>query len=124
MSPDAFVTHYEAALRSQDWAQVAPLMHADACVIFSSGAMHKGKDAIRAAYQANLGAIENEDYRIKDIHWLRRSPEMVAYMFDFSWSGQVKGRPAAGAGRGTAVLVRDGGDWLLLAEHLGPQPPG
>jgi hypothetical protein len=30
-------------------------------------------------------------------------------------------RPQPGGGRGTSVVVKDGGRWLVLAEHLGPE---
>ena len=36
--------------------------------------------------------------------------------------GVIGGQPAAGAGRGTTVLVRQGDRWLMIAEHLGPKP--
>jgi hypothetical protein len=51
-----------------------------------------------------------------------RSEQAAAYLFDFAWSGRVQGRPAAGEGRGSAVLVRVGDAWTLLVEHLGPAP--
>ena len=46
------------------WAAVEPLVHEDACVTFSNGAVHIGKAAVRKAYEANFSAIEDEEYRI------------------------------------------------------------
>lgn len=37
MNPEKFIEKYEAALATQDWQQVAPLLHPDACITFSSG---------------------------------------------------------------------------------------
>ena len=120
MTPDDFVRGYEAALASQRWSEVDPLVHDDVCVTFSSGAVHKGRAAVRRAFETNFASIEDERYRISNVHWVLRSEQAAAYLFDFAWSGRIRGRAAEGDGRGTAVLIHDGGGWKLLAEHLGP----
>jgi ketosteroid isomerase-like protein len=120
VTAEDFIHAYEKALASQQWAAVEPLVHENACVTFSNGAVHIGKPAVRNAYEANFSAIENEEYRIVNVHWVRRGEDISVYVFDFSWSGRIDGRDAAGAGRGTAVLIRRGSGWQLLAEHLGP----
>jgi ketosteroid isomerase-like protein len=120
---DDFVRAYEEALASQKWALVEPLIHENACVTFSNGAVHIGKAAVRAAYEANFSAIEDEEYRISNVHWVRRGEDVSAYVFDFEWSGRIGGREAKGAGRGTSVLVKHGSGWQLVAEHLGPARP-
>jgi ketosteroid isomerase-like protein len=121
MNPEDFIDQYQRALATQEWASVEPLMHADVCVTFSTGAVHRGKDAVRAAYEANFQAIRDEVYRISDVHWIARSPELAVYLFRFDWTGVIDGHQASGGGRGTSVLVRyDGSSWKLVAEHLGP----
>lgn len=120
--PEDFVAAYGRALATQDWDVVAPLVHPQACVTFSSGAVHEGKDAVGAAYRSNFALIEDEEYAISNVRWLRRDATIAVYLFDFAWSGLIGGKPASGAGRGTAVIVADGGAWRLLAEHLGPMP--
>ncbi len=122
MSPLEFVKQYEAALGTQKWEKVSPLIHENASVVFSNGSIHKGKVAVRAAYERNFEAIENENYQIANVHWLFESSESAVYMFDFFWTGIISGQAASGAGRGTAVLVFDDDRWQLLAEHLGPFP--
>ncbi|MFT5198233.1 MAG: ketosteroid isomerase-like protein [Planctomycetota bacterium] len=54
MEPAEFVTEYGRALATQDWSKVAPLMHADVCVTFSSGAVHQGIDAVQKAFEGEL----------------------------------------------------------------------
>ncbi len=122
MKPDDFVAAYERALATQDWSTVAPLVHPDACITFSSGAVHEGRDSIGAAYARNFALIDNEAYAISNVRWVRRDEVFAVYLFDFSWSGLIEGKPASGAGRGTAMIVREGDAWTLLAEHLGPKP--
>jgi ketosteroid isomerase-like protein len=119
MTPEYFVRRYEAALASQRWNSVDPLMHDEVCVTFSTGAVHKGKAAVRRAYETNFAAIEDEQYHISNLHWVLQSESIAVYLFDFQWSGRIKGQEAQGSGRGTTVLVRGGGDWKLLVEHLG-----
>ena len=121
MTAEDFVRAYEMALASQQWSAVEPLLHPDVCVTFSTGAVHKGKPAVRAAFERNFAAIQEESYRISNVHWAICSTSLAVYLFDFAWSGIIAGRAASGGGRGTGVLVRGGdGAWQLVAEHLGP----
>ena len=122
MTPNEFVRAYENALASQSWTLVEPLVHENVCVTFSNGAVHKGKAAVRSAYEANFGAIVDEDYRISNLHWVLRNQDVAIYVFDFAWRGRIRGHASQGGGRGTSVLVRDGSHWKLLVEHLGPRP--
>jgi ketosteroid isomerase-like protein len=119
-TPDEFIPLYERALASQRWDAVGPLVHDDACVTFSNGAVHVGKAAVQRAFERNFAAITDEEYRISNVRWVRRGSEIAVYLFDFNWTGRVGGRPASGSGRGTSVLYRDDDGWRLLVEHLGP----
>jgi ketosteroid isomerase-like protein len=120
MTAEDFIHAYEKALASRRWAVVEPLVHESACVTFSDGTVHIGKRAVRNAFEANFSAIEDEEYRISDVHWVRRGEDVSVYVFSFAWSGRIDGRDAKGAGRGTSVVIRHGSGWQLLAEHLGP----
>ena len=120
MTPEDFVRRYEAALASQRWSEVDPLVHDDVCVTFSAGTVHKGRAAVRRAFETNFASIEDERYRVSNLHWVLRSEQVAVYLFDFEWSGHIQGRQAQGKGRGTSVLARDGDGWRLLVEHLGP----
>lgn len=99
---------------------VDPLIASNAQVIFSNGALHKGKAAIRAAYEKNFAAINSEDYKMTRVDWLLATPHAAAYVFEFRWSGLIRGQAAGGAGRGTTVLALENERWVLMAEHLGP----
>ncbi len=121
MNPEDFIRAYESALASQDWSQVDPLVHADACVTFSNGAVHKGKHEVQKAFEKNFSLIKDETYSINNVHWVMKSPETAIYLFEFNWSGIINDKPASGGGRGTSVLVDEDGKWKLLVEHLGPK---
>ena len=121
MTPQQFTIAYEQALASQDWAKVAPLIHPTACVTFSNGMVHKGKEAIKAAFERNFSLIKSEKYLVSNIKWLLQSESMAVYLFDFHWKGFINGNLMEGAGRGTSVLVKEESKWHLLTEHLGPK---
>ncbi len=120
MTAEEFVTDYEMALASQQWNRVAPLLHSEVCVTFSNGSVHKGLEAVRQAYEKNFSLIENEEYKMQELFWVMKNDQTAVYTFSFRWKGLIQGQPASGRGRGTAVLLRHGDGWKLLAEHLGP----
>lgn len=119
-TPEEFVNCYEAALASQQWVQVEPLMHEDVCVTFSNGAVHTGVAAVREAFSGNFEIIKDEKYLVSDVHWAVKKESIAVYLFKYSWSGLINGMQTSGSGRGTATLVLDGDAWKLIAEHLGP----
>lgn len=121
MNPETFIEEYEAALATQDWRQVAPLVHAEACVTFSSGSVYIGKEAVRHAFERNFALIQNETYAIENVHWVKKGGDTAVYLFTFRWSGIINGELAGGAGTGSSVLINSEEGWQLLVEHLGPK---
>ena len=114
-----FIAAYEQALATQNWQEVAPLIHERCVATFSEGT-YVGKAAVESAFRRTFSLIEDEKYRIDQVHWVLERPNTAAMVFRFQWSGLVDGQPASGAGRGTSVLVKQEGRWQLLCEHLGP----
>jgi ketosteroid isomerase-like protein len=121
MAPEKFIDEYSAALASQDWNNVAPLIHEDACVTFSDGSVYQGVLSIAEAYKRNFMLIKNEEYHISDVHWIKLNDAVAVYLFRFTWRGTINGQEASGGGRGTATIMLDKGRWKLMAEHLGPK---
>lgn len=119
MLPKQFIEAYKTALATQQWANVESLIHTNACVTFSNGAVHKGIAAIKQAYERNFALIKNEDYQITNLHWALKGETMAVYLFTYRWRGIINGQSANGAGKGTAVIVFEEGQWKLMAEHLG-----
>ena len=120
MTPADLIRDYEAALATQDWAHVEPLLHPDVCVTFSNGTSFRGRDDVGAAFRRNFALIEDETYAISAVHWLAQDDCHAACVYEFRWSGLIAGKDASGAGRGTSLLVHTDDRWLVLAEHLGP----
>ncbi|EAR09892.1 GNAT family N-acetyltransferase [Reinekea blandensis] len=118
-TPQALMKQYEAALATQQWSAVEPLMHADVCVTFSNGTF-RGIDEVRKVFQRNFVIIEDETYAICDVHWVRQTDTDAICLYRFQWTGLIDGQPASGSGRGTTVLVKDD-EWRIITEHLGPE---
>lgn len=118
MTPANLMKAYEEALASQNWANVAPLLHPNVCVTFSSGTF-KGKENVRQVFEKNFELIKDEKYSISNMHWVIEQG-MAICLYIFSWSGLMNGQPASGQGRGTSVLIEADGVWQIIAEHLGP----
>lgn len=112
---------YAEALASQDWANVAPLIHEDACVQFSEGT-YKGKVKVRSAFERAFQLIKDEKYVISNVDWLEKTDDLAVCIYTFAWSGLIHGKEASGGGRGTSVLKKENGRWQILLEHLGPGP--
>jgi uncharacterized protein (TIGR02246 family) len=118
MSPSEFLSRYETATGSQDLESTLNLIAEDAVFLFSNGTTHLGKSAIRQVLAANFATIKDEIYRLSNVHWLATSDSVAACVFEFNWSGTINGEPASGHGRGTSVIRKDKGEWLVAHEHL------
>jgi ketosteroid isomerase-like protein len=118
-TPQEFISAYEAALATQTWEAVAPLIHENCAVTFSEGT-YIGKAEVERAFRKTFALIQNEKYSIRDVRWILETGETAVLIYHFSWSGLIEGQPASGSGRGTSILTRQDGKWQLICEHLGP----
>lgn len=117
--PAYFINAYETALATQQWENVALLMHANVGITFSDGSTYKGLAEVEQAYRRNFKLIEEEHFAISNVHWILHNERMAVYQFTFAWSGIINGQQTSGGGHGTATLICEEGKWLLLAEQLG-----
>ena len=115
----AFMAGYARATNSHDVAEVQPHIAPDASYWFSDGSF-QGLAEITRAIERTFATIQQEVYTISDLHWILVSNEHAVCRYRFSWTGLVGGQPRSGAGRGTNVLERRNGNWLMLHEHLSP----
>lgn len=116
-SPSEFMRLYERATNQHDAAALTPLIAPDAVYWFTDGS-YRGRAAIGEAIARTFTAIQDEVYEIYDLDWVVTGEESAVCRYRFRWAGVVDGRPASGEGRGTSVLVRRQGHWLVLHEHL------
>ena len=108
---------YERVTNGHEIEQIAPLIAEEAVYWFSDGS-HRGREAVLAAISATFAAIRDEVYRISELEWVACRPDYAVCRYRFSWAGVVEGQRRSGRGRGTNVVVKRGGNWQMLHEHL------
>ena len=118
MTPEQFMRQYEAATCAHDLSAILTLIADDAVYLFSDKTSYLGKAAITKALERNFASIRDETYRIEEMHWLTRSDQVAACVYEFNWTGVIDGLPASGRGRGTSVVEAHADSWLVVHEHL------
>jgi ketosteroid isomerase-like protein len=113
------MAEYERAANSHDVRRVLPMIAEDATYWFTDGS-YRGREEIAGALERTFAAIQGEVYEIRELEWLAVSDDVAACRYRFSWRGVVDGQASSGLGRGTNVVVRRGGAWLVQHEHLSP----
>lgn len=114
---NALMAEYERAANSHDVRRVMPLIADDATYWFTDGS-YRGREEIAGALERTFAAIQDEVYEIRELEWVAVTDELAACRYRFSWRGVVDGRPRSGQGRGTNVVVKRDGAWLVQHEHL------
>ena len=112
-----FLKEYEKQTNTHDFENVRPLIAPDAVYWFSNGT-HKGIRTIEKAFVKTWGKIREESYRIENVQWLVASEKMGVCIYNFYWRGKVNGKIKTGSGRGTNVILKQGGRWQIVHEHL------
>lgn len=118
---DRFMTAYEQANTSHVWTRVEPFIALDAVYWFNDGS-YQGRAAIRQAVEDTFARIKDENYHISDLRWIVHTDRLAVCLYRFAWQGFVEGEIASGQGRGTNVLEKRDGSWLIVHEHLSREP--
>lgn len=121
MNHTAALTSYIEKLNTHSWDQIAPHVTDDAVFIFTEDTF-VGKAAAKAAFEKTFKLIENEVFSIHDVSWTAVTENMASCHYEFRWKGVIEGQEASGGGRGTSILRKVDGRWLIAHEHLGPYP--
>lgn len=121
MNHAAALTSYVEKLNTHSWDQIAPHVTDDAVFIFTEDTFI-GKAAAKAAFEKTFKLIENEVFSIHDVSWTAITESMASCHYEFRWKGLIEGQESSGGGRGTSILRKVDGRWLIAHEHLGPYP--
>jgi ketosteroid isomerase-like protein len=116
----ALATYIEK-LNTHSWDQIAPHVATDAVFIFTEDTF-VGKAAAKRAFEKTFKLIENEVFSLHDIAWTVVTHDVATCRYEFRWKGLISGQEASGGGRGTSILRKVDGCWLIAHEHLGPYP--
>jgi uncharacterized protein (TIGR02246 family) len=117
MSPEETLRHYERALCAHDLRSALRVIANDAVFWLGDGTTHAGKEKIGAALRESFEILKGGTYEISQVRWLVRTVATAVSVHRFRWSGVREGRPARGFGRGTTVILRREGRWLIVHEH-------
>ena len=121
MNHEATLTSYVEKLNTHSWEQIAPCIADDAAFIFTEGTFI-GKAAAQASFEKTFKLIQNEVFSLHDIAWMVVTDDVASCRYEFRWKGLIEGQEASGGGRGTSILRKVAGRWLIVHEHLGPYP--
>lgn len=121
MNHETTLTNYVEKLNTRSWDQIAPHVAADAVFIFTEDTFIEHA-AVKAAFEKTFKLIENEVFSLHDIVWTAVTDDVAACHYEFRWKGLISGQEASGGGRGTSILRKVDGRWLIAHEHLGPYP--
>lgn len=121
MNHTAALTAYVEALNTHSWEKIAPHVAEDAVFIFTEGTFI-GHAAAKASFEKTFALIQNEEFSLHDIAWITATAETASCHYEFRWKGIIAGEEASGGGRGTSILRKVNGRWLIAHEHLGPYP--
>jgi ketosteroid isomerase-like protein len=117
-SPQACTAEFTAALIRRDLASALALLAEEVVFFYSNGAAIRGKDAFAAVMTASWKLVEDYRYETLDQAWIAQSEAAAGVIYSFAWSGVAGGEKVSGGGRGTRVLTRNAGGWLIAHEHL------
>lgn len=121
----AFLNRFELLAREKNFDLVADLIHERAVFRFNDGDF-VGRAAIRAAFEktwaSSSGTHEEEKFYLSDIVVVATDTNTAAATYHWNWEGVSQGKSFRVQGRGTRVLVREGGRWLIIHEHLSRMP--
>ncbi len=110
---------YIEALNTHSWDDIAPHVAEDAVFIFTEDTF-TGHAAAKAAFEKTFALIQDEQFSLHDIVWTVITDDVAACRYEFRWKGLISGQEASGGGRGTTILRKINGRWLIAHEHLGP----
>jgi ketosteroid isomerase-like protein len=121
MNHETTLTTYVEKLNTHSWEQIAPFVMEDAVFIFTEDTF-VGKAAAKAAFEKTFKLIQNEVFSLQNIAWTAVTDDVATCHYEFRWKGLISGQESSGGGRGTSILRKVDGRWLIAHEHLGPYP--
>jgi ketosteroid isomerase-like protein len=119
MNHETALTAYVEKLNTHSWDRIAPHVTEDAVFIFTEDTC-VGKAAAKGAFEKTFKLIEDEVFSLHDIAWTVVTDDVAACRYEFRWKGLISGQESSGGGRGTTILRKVDGRWLITHEHLGP----
>ena len=118
---EEFMQDYEKKANTADFDKVAPLISDDAVFWFSDGSF-VGKQAIRGAFEKTWSVLKDEIYSISNLKWLVQEESDAVCIYNFTSESTWDDKRVTFRGRGTSVMKKENGNWLVFHEHLSLEP--
>ncbi len=117
-SAKACASEFTAALIGRDIDAALALLTDDVVFFYSNGSVIRGKDPFAALMTASWKMVQDYKYTTLVSSWVAETDAAASVIYAFEWSGVAGGNPVSGGGRGTRVLSKAEGGWLICHEHL------
>jgi len=119
-----FLNRFEAIAEQEDFDLIEDMVHDQAFFRFNDGDF-VGRQAVRAAFektwQGSVG-VKKERFYLTNIQVLSLDQRSASATYTYNWEGQGDGQSFRIQGRGTRVLVVEGGRLQIIHEHLSRYP--
>ena len=121
-----FLNRFEEAAEKEDFDLIQDMVHDDAFFRFNDGDF-VGKQAVRGAFEKTWksgGGAKKERFYLTEVKVLSVDASSATATYTYNWEGSIDGRSFKIQGRGTRVLVVEGGRMQIIHEHLSrfPEP--
>lgn len=120
----AFLTEFELLAEREDFGLIREMIDEHAYFRFNDGDF-VGRTAIQAAFERTWRgdpSVEKARFYLSDITVLTVDARTATATYTYNWEGARGDRAFSVRGRGTRVLVRDGGAFRIVHEHLSSFP--
>ncbi|MES2959511.1 MAG: nuclear transport factor 2 family protein [Pseudomonadota bacterium] len=119
-----FLHRFEEIAAKEDFDLVQDMVHERAFFRFNDGDF-VGRQAVRSAFEktwkGSVG-VRKERFYLSDIEVLAVDATSASATYTYNWEGSMEGRSFRIQGRGTRVLVVEGGRLQIIHEHLSRFP--
>jgi ketosteroid isomerase-like protein len=119
-----FLNHFEELAAKEDFSLIGDLIDERAFFRFNDGDF-VGRAAIQAAFEKTWRgdpSVKKARFYLSDIVVLATDHSTATATYTYHWEGSQGGREFKIQGRGTRVLLREGGRFRIVHEHLSRFP--
>jgi ketosteroid isomerase-like protein len=120
-----FLHRFEALAEKEDFELIRDLIHERAFFRFNDGDFI-GRAAIQAVFEKTWRgdpSVKKARFYLSDIVVLSTDAASASATYTWNWEGSQGTRSFGIQGRGTRVLLLEGGQWRIVHEHLSRFPP-
>jgi len=119
-----FLHHFEEVAMKEDFGLLRDMLDERAYFRFNDGDF-VGREAIQAVFEKTWRGdptLKKARFYLSDIVVLTTDHASATATYSYHWEGSQAGRAFKIQGRGTRVLVREGGKFRIIHEHLSRFP--